>query len=146
MTDASSDAFTKPTPALVGSGVSAVQQSISTDQVAPPTCAEPTPLDAYNSSNSEDPAGTRFLNLIRAHHAMGRRNTERLAVSMQALAAVKTPTEFVELQHKLLSKTLATVVSDGKTIAKLTTDAFTAAFNPLRKKVGDLRSGAKRQE
>jgi len=146
MTDASSDTFTKPTPALFGTGMSAVRQSISIDQEAQPAVTETAPLDAYNLSNSEDPAGTGFLDLIRAHHAIGRRNAEKLAVSMQALAAVKSPTEFVELQHKLLAETMATAVSDGKTIAKLTTDAFSAVFNPLRQKIGDLRSGAKRQE
>jgi len=146
MTDARTETFAKPTPTLVGGARSEARQTISTDTESQAPVAVIAPLSAYEMSNEADPAGTGFLDLIRAHHAMGRRNAEKLAASMQALAAVKTPTEFVELQRKLLTETMATAASDGKTIAKLTTDAFTAAFNPMRKKIGDLRAGARRQE
>jgi hypothetical protein len=134
MTDASAETFAKPTPALVGSAPSAVRQSISTGT------ATRLPV------NDEDPAGTQFLKLIQAHHAAGRRNMERLAASMQALSTAKTPAAFVELQRQLLAETIAAAVSDRKAIGKLTAEAFSAAFNPMRRKIGELRDGAKRQE
>jgi hypothetical protein len=132
------ETMTKPTQTILGSGASEVVQTIS-------PCA-PTPAYAYDLSNEQDAAGAGFLNLIRAHHALGRRNVEKLTVSMQALAAVKTPKEFVALQQKFLTESLAAAVSDGAAIGKLTTAAFTAAFDPMRRKIGDLRAGTKRQE
>ena len=140
MTDQHTDAVTKPTPAIPGNGVSDVVQTIA------PRDGPPTTAYSYDLSNEQDAAGTGFLNLIRAHHALSRRNVEKLTVAMQALAAVKTPTEFMALQHKLLTESLATALSDSAAIGKLTTAAFTAAFDPMRRKIGDLRAGTARQE
>jgi hypothetical protein len=107
---------------------------------------QPTPADAYDLSNEQDAAGTGFLNLIRAHHALGRRNVEKLTVSMQSLAAAKTPKAFLALQHKFLTDSLADAISDSAAIGRLTTAAFTSAFDPLRNKIGDLRADTTRQE
>jgi hypothetical protein len=64
--------------------------------------------------------------------------------SMQALAAAKTPLEFVELQRKLLTDCVATAISDGTTIGKLATEAFTAAFEAVRKQIDGLQDVLKR--
>lgn len=140
MTDERAEAMARPTPAILGNGASDVVQIIS------PSSAPPTAAYAYDLSNEQDAAGAGFLKLIRAHHALGRRTIEKLTVSMQALAAVKTPREFTALQHKFLAESLAAAVSDSAAIGRLTTAAFTAAFDPTRKKIGDLHAGTTRQE
>ena len=146
MTNASAETFAKPTPALIDGATPEVSQSILTDTEIPLASAFITPLDAYNLANEGDAAEKAFLDLIQARHAMGRRYSEKLAVSMQALAAVKTPREFSELQRSLLTEAMTDAVNDCETIAKLTAAAFSTAFNPVRMKVGDLLNGETRQE
>jgi hypothetical protein len=89
------------------------------------------------------PAPAGLQDLMQAYQAMARRNGEKLTASMQALAAVKTPTEFVELRRKLLTESVTAAVSDGAAIGKLTTAAFTAAFEPLRRQLERLQGGLK---
>ena len=44
--------------------------------------------------------------------------------SDQALSAVKSPTEFIELQQRLISDGVEAAVSDSRHIAQLTTAVF----------------------
>ena len=46
---------------------------------------------------------------------------------MQALSAVKSPAEFLELQQKLIKEGVEAAVNDSRHIAQLTTAVFTAA-------------------
>ena len=78
---------------------------------------------------------TGFQELARAYQALATKNAARLTASIQALAAAKTPTEFVELQQKLMAEGVEAAVGDFRNIAKLTTAAFTASFEPLRKQM-----------
>jgi len=152
MTDAPHQPSIEPSSAIFGGSSSALKQSISADLKASDTCddqADPTArkiFAAYDLSNDTDSVGKAFLELLRAHHAFGRRNVEQLAVSMQTLATAKTPAEFAALQQRLLAKSIAAAVSDSAVISELTTAAFTAAFEPKRRKIGELKGGAKRQE
>ncbi len=54
---------------------------------------------------------------------------------MQALASVKSPTEFMELQQRLIKEGVEAAVKDSQHIAQLTTAVFTAAFEPVRKQI-----------
>ncbi|HLZ67295.1 MAG TPA: phasin family protein [Aliidongia sp.] len=149
MTGAPVEPATKPNPAALGKGSSAVRQNIPTELEAPATSADltaQTMFGAYNLNKGGNAVVTGFQDLIQAYQAIARRNTEKLTASMQALAAARTPKDFVELQQKLLTESVAAAVSDSATIGKLTTAAFTAAFEPMREHIGDLRAGAKRQE
>jgi hypothetical protein len=125
MTSAPAEPKTRPTPAALGAGF---------DQQA---------LFAKPFTGGGEAVVTGLQNLMQAYQAMARRNGEKLTASMQALAAVKTPTEFVELQRKLLAESVAEAVSDSATIGKLTATAFTAAFEPMRKQIEQLQGGLK---
>lgn len=96
------------------------------------------------ATKSGNAAIVGFQELTEAYQALARRNTEKLTESIQALSTVRTPMEFVELQQKLLTEGVAAAVNDGATIAKLTTAAFAAAFEPMRKQVDALQGGLKR--
>ncbi len=74
---------------------------------------------------------------------MATRNAEKLTASIKALAAVKTPTEFIELQQKLIREGVEAAVSDSSHIAKLTAAVFTSAFEPVRQQVETLQNAVK---
>lgn len=148
MTAAPVEPIAPPIPASPGNGSSPREHGNATKAAAAPAAdAGPQAMfGGFAFATGGQAVASGFQELMQAYQAMARRNTEKLATSMQALAAVKTPTEFIELQQKLLTESVAAAVSDGAAIGKLTTAAFAAAFEPMRKQMGDLRSGAKRQE
>jgi hypothetical protein len=82
--------------------------------------------------------------LTKAYQALATRNAEMLTTSMRALAAVKTPVEFLELQRKLIAEGVEAAVSDYGRITKLTTAIFTAAFEPMQRQVESLHKAPKR--
>jgi hypothetical protein len=151
MTDARHQLGTTPTPDLFGGSPAARHSNSSTREglASRRNPADPTVRKiyaAYDLSNDTDTVGKAFLELLRAHHALGRRNVEQLAVSIQTLATAQTAAEFATLQKRLLAKSLADAVRDGAVIRELTTTAFSTAFEPMSGKVGELRGGAERQE
>jgi phasin family protein len=62
-------------------------------------------------------------------------NAKNLTAAMQALAAVKSPAEFIELQQRLIKEGVEAAVTDSRHIAQLTTAVFTAAFEPVKKQL-----------
>jgi phasin family protein len=84
-----------------------------------------------------------FQKLAKAYQELATKNAARLTASLQALARVKTPTEFVELQRKLIAEGVEAAVSDGGHIAKLTAAVFTASFEPVQKQVEALQNTVK---
>ena len=66
---------------------------------------------------------------------MATKNAKNLTAAMQALAAVKSPAEFIELQQRLIKEGVEAAVSDSRHIAQLTTAVFTAAFEPVKKQI-----------
>ena len=73
--------------------------------------------------------------LTRAYQELATKNAKNLTAAMQALAAVKSPTEFIELQQRLIKEGVEAAVSDSRHIAQLTTAVFTAAFEPVKKQI-----------
>src|SRR6201987_4336251 len=65
--------------------------------------------------------------LIRAYQELATKNAKNLPNAMQALAAVKSPAEFIELQQRLIKEGVEAAVTDSRHIAQLTTAVFTAA-------------------
>ena len=61
---------------------------------------------------------------------------------MQALTAVKSPTDFIELQQRLIKEGVETAVGDSQRIAQLTTAVFTAAFEPIKKRIEAVQNSA----
>jgi hypothetical protein len=73
-----------------------------------------------------------FQELASAYQGLAARNAERLSVSIQAFAAVKTPAEFIELQQKLINESVDAAAHDWSNIAKLTLAVFIGAFEPIQ--------------
>src|SRR5580698_7471763 len=73
--------------------------------------------------------------LTRAYQELATKNAKNLTAAMQALAAVKSPAEFIELQQRLIKEGVEAAVSDSRHIAQLTTAVFTAAFEPVKKQL-----------
>ena len=73
--------------------------------------------------------------LTKAYQELATKNAKNLTAAMQALAAVKSPAEFIELQQKLIKEGVEAAVSDSRHIAQLTTSVFTAAFEPVKKQI-----------
>ena len=94
-------------------------------------------------TKSGNAAIARFQELAKAYQELATKNAGRLTASLQALAHVKTPTEFVELQRKLIAEGVEAAVSDGSHIAKLTTAVFAASFEPVQKQVEALQNTIK---
>ena len=80
--------------------------------------------------------------LTKAYHDLATRNTRNLTAAMQALAAVKSPTELIELQHRLLKEGLEAAVGDSQRITRLTAAVFTAAFEPVKNRVEAVQDQA----
>jgi phasin family protein len=73
--------------------------------------------------------------LTKAYQELAAKNAKNLTAAMQSLAAVKSPTEFMELQQRLIKEGVQAAVSDSQRIAQLTTAVFTAAFEPVKRRI-----------
>ena len=73
--------------------------------------------------------------LTKAYQELAAKNAKNLTAAMQALAAVKSPAEFIELQQRLIKEGVEAAVRDSQHIAQLTTAVFTAAFEPVKKQI-----------
>ena len=81
--------------------------------------------------------------LTRAYQELATKNGKNLTAAVQALSAVKSPTEFFELQQKLIKDGVEAAVADGRHIAQLTTAVFTAAFEPVKKQIEAVQKTAR---
>jgi phasin family protein len=73
--------------------------------------------------------------LTKAYQELAAKNAKNLTDAMQSLAAVKSPTDFIELQQRLIKEGVQAAVRDSQHIAELTTAVFTAAFEPVKRRV-----------
>jgi phasin family protein len=73
--------------------------------------------------------------LTKAYQGLAAKNVENLMGAMQALSAVKSPSEFIEVQQRLIKDGVEAAVSDGKHIAQMTAAVFTAAFEPIKRQI-----------
>ena len=80
--------------------------------------------------------------LTKAYQELATKNAKNLTAAMQALAAVKSPAEFIELQQRLIKDGVDAAVSDSQHIAQLTTAVFTAAFEPVKKQIESVQKSA----
>ena len=69
--------------------------------------------------------------LTKAYQELAAKNVRNLTAAVHALSAVKSSTEFIELQQKLIREGVEAAVADSRHIAQLTTAVFTAAFEAL---------------
>jgi phasin family protein len=86
-------------------------------------------------SESGNASRTAVQELTKAYQDLATKNARNLTAAMQALAAVKSPAEFIELQQRLIKEGVQAAVGDSQHIAQLTTAVFTAAFEPVKKRL-----------
>ncbi len=106
------------------------------------TTAAKANAEALTQSGNATIAG--FQELAKAYQALATRNAEKLTASIQALATVKSPEEFVSLQQRLVKEAVDAAMADGSKIAELTTSVFNAAFEPVKKQVEAVQKAAKK--
>jgi phasin family protein len=89
--------------------------------------------DALTESGTASRAALQEL--TKAYQELATKNARNLTAAMQALAVVKSPAEFIELQQRLIKEGVEAAVGDSQRIAHLTTAVFTAAFEPVKKRI-----------
>jgi phasin family protein len=89
--------------------------------------------DALTESRNASRAAIEEL--TKAYQELATKNAKNLTAAIQALSGVKSPTEFIELQQRLIKDGVEAAVSDSRHIAQLTTAVFTAAFEPVKKQI-----------
>ena len=89
--------------------------------------------EALNESGNASKAAVEEL--TKAYQELATKNAKNLTAAIQALLPVKSPTEFIELQQRLIKDGVEAAVSDSHRIAQLTTAVFTAAFEPVKKQI-----------
>jgi phasin family protein len=97
--------------------------------------------DALGESGSPSSAAA-VQELTRAYQELMTKNIRKLTDSMQALAAVKSPAEFMQLQQRLIREGVEAAVSDSQRIAQLTNAVFVTAFEPMKKRFESARKDA----
>jgi phasin family protein len=90
-------------------------------------------VDALAESGGASRAAVQEL--TKAYQELATKNARNLTAAMQALVAVKSPAEFIELQQKLIKEGVEAAVGDSQRIAQLTTAVFTAAFERVKKRI-----------
>lgn len=95
--------------------------------------------DALAKSGSASTAALQKLSA--AYRELATKNVRNMTAAMQALAAVKSPTEFIELQQKLVKDSLEAAVRDSQHIAQLTSAVFTTAFEPVKRQMEAVQKG-----
>jgi phasin family protein len=86
-------------------------------------------------TQSGNASRTAIQELTKAYQELAAKNAKNLTAAMQSLAAVKSPTEFMELQQRLIKEGVQAAVSDSQHIAQLTTAVFTTAFEPVKRQI-----------
>jgi phasin family protein len=96
-----------------------------------------TALKAGTDALSHSAAGSTaaFQELTKAYQELAARNAKNLADAIQALSSVKNPSEFIEVQQKLIKDGVQAAVNDSQNIAHLTAAVFTAAFEPVKQQI-----------
>jgi hypothetical protein len=104
-------------------------ETITADNTAPPA-------ETGHSSNAA------FHDLSKAYQEIATRNANDLSVSFKQLSEVKSPTEFIELQQKLIKEGVQTAVADGQHIAHLTAAVYNEAIEGVKNKITSMQKKA----
>jgi len=99
-----------------------------------PTVAHPS--HALHVETNTDMSGTLggLQDIASAYKAIALETMEKMAGSVQAFAAVKSPTDFFCLQQKMMRDNMAAAMRNGTTLTKLTAAVFTARVAPLNQR------------
>lgn len=88
-------------------------------------------IDAITKST--DASNAAIQELAKAYQELAARNTKNVMAAIQALSAVKSLAEFIELQQKLIKDGVDAAIRDSQHIAQLTGAVFTAASEPVKR-------------
>jgi phasin family protein len=121
MTDPNVEKFTNESAAAFSKGAQTAQNLVK---------------DGANAlSESGKGSAAAVVDLTKAYQELAARNIKKLTEAVATLAAAKSPTEFFELQQKLIKDNVESAVNDTRHISELTTAIFTAAFEPVKKQI-----------
>ena len=96
--------------------------------------------DALTESGNASRAAVQEL--TKAYQELATKNVRNLTAAMQALAGVKSPAEYIELQQRLIKEGVEATVDDTKRMAQLTTAVITAAFEPVTQSIQAVQNAA----
>jgi hemerythrin-like domain-containing protein len=80
-------------------------------------------------------SGNAVQELAKAYRELASKNARNLTAAIQAISAVKNLSEFIELEQRLIKDGVQEAVSDGQNIVRLTAAVFSAAFDPVKKRI-----------
>jgi hypothetical protein len=98
--------------------------------------------EAITESNAASTAALQEL--TRAYQELAVKNARNLTAAMEAVARVKSPSELIALQQKLMQEGVEAAISESQTIARLTGAMFAAAFEPMRKQIEAVQKTTQR--
>jgi len=98
-------------------------------------------VDALTETGN--PSRAAVQELTKTYQELTTKNVRNVTAAMQALVAVKSPTDFIEFQQRLIKEGVETAVGDSQRIAQLTTAVFTAAFEPIKKRIEAVQNAAR---
>lgn len=84
-----------------------------------------------------------FEEIAKASQALATKSAEKADAAVKAFLAVKSPTEFADLQTKLARESIETAISESRKFAELAQNAFTAALEPLNARIAAFQALAK---
>ncbi|MGD0188986.1 MAG: phasin family protein [Roseiarcus sp.] len=111
--------------------------------MANPTVAPIAKANTDALTDSRNASSAAFRELTKAYQELASKNASNLTAAIQALSAVKKPTEFIELQQRLIKDGVDAAVRDSQNIAQLTAAVFTAAFEPVKKQIEAVQRTAR---
>jgi len=80
--------------------------------------------------------------IAKAQQEVLARSIEKTDAAVKALFAVKSPTEFAELQTRLARQSFEDAVQETRKLAEVTTQAVSAVFEPLSARFRDSTKAA----
>jgi hypothetical protein len=100
-----------------------------------PTVEDFSKANADALTDSGNASSAALQELTKAYQELAVSNAKNVMAAIQALSAVKTPAEFMELQQRLIKESVDAAVRDSQHIAQLTAAVFTAASEPVKKQI-----------
>jgi hypothetical protein len=95
--------------------------------------------NAATLAESGTAAGSAFQELAKAYQDLATKNAKNLTAAIQSLSAIKSVGEFIELEQRLIKEGVEAAIADSKNIARLTAAVFTAAIDPVKKRMEAAR-------
>src|SRR5664279_2989973 len=86
-------------------------------------------------TESGSAVGDAFQELAKAYQELASKNAQNLTAAIQAISAVKNLSEFIELEQRLIKDGVQEAVSDSENVVRLTAAVFSAAFDPVKKRI-----------